>query len=204
MPEGRYRVGPWPGLTASGAMVLLGCAVLLALTQLVAGKPRQALPDVPVLALVSLAPVLLGTRVVRTPGAASAICGAYLMPRTVMSLVEPALDPPPLLLVSALAFDLGLWARAADLTRLVHSWPWRNRVWRKRPRSVDRHIGPWRAAFAGGLYALALSVVEPPFAMLYGADPSGWTPADLTLAAGLAVVGCALVALGVTDRDTAS
>jgi hypothetical protein len=185
-------------------MVLLGCAVLLAATQLVAGKARQALPDVPVLAVVTLAPVLLGTRIVRTPGAASAICGAYLMPRTVMSLVEPALDPPPLLLVAALAFDLGLWARAADLTRLVHTWPRRNRVWRKRPGSVDRRIGPWRAAFAGGLYALALSVVEPPFAMLYGADPSGWTPADLTLAAGLAMAGCGLLAPSVTARDTAS
>jgi hypothetical protein len=204
MPEGRYRAGPWPGLTATGAAVLLGCAILLGAVQLTLGNPRRALPDLPILGATSLVPLLLGTRIVRAPGAASAICGAYLMPRTLISLVQPALDPPPLLLVPALVFDLGLWARGADLARLIRAWPRRDRIWRKRPPPVDRRSGRWRAAFAGGLYGLVLSMVEPPFALLYGADPSGWTPADLAQAAGLAVAGCALVALSVTARGTAS
>jgi hypothetical protein len=201
---GPFRVGPWPGLTPTGAVILLGCAILLGAVQTMLGNPKRALPDLAILAVVSLAPLLLGTRIVSAPGAASAICGAYLMPRTLLSLVEPRLDPPPLLLVPALAFDLGVWARGADLARLVHSWPRRGRLWRKRPPPVDRHITGWRAAFAGGVYALALSGVEPPFAMLYGADPSGWKPAELVLAAGLAVAGCALVASWVIARDTAS
>ena len=124
MLRGPYRVGPWPGLTPTGALILLGCAVLLAaVAETVVGSPRRALPDLPILAVGTLVPMLLGTRIVRAPGAASAICGAYLMPRTLISLVEPRLEPPPLLLVPALAFDLALWARAADLARIANAWP---------------------------------------------------------------------------------
>jgi hypothetical protein len=204
MLRGPYRVGPWPGLTPTGALILLGCAVLLAaVAETGVGSPRRALPDLPILAVSSLVPMLLGTRIVRAPGAASAICGAYLMPRTLISLVEPRLEPPPLLLVPALAFDLALWARAADLARIANAWPRREHVWRKRPRP-RRSLEWWRAAFAGGAYGLVLSAVEPPFAILYGAEPSNWIPADVGLAGCLAVVGCGLVALSLSARGTAS
>ena len=205
MLRGPYRVGPWPGLTPTGAFILLGCAVLLAaVAETVVGSPRRALPDLPILAVGTLVPMLLGTRIVRAPGAASAICGAYLMPRTLISLVEPRLEPPPLLLVPALAFDLALWARAADLARIANAWPRREHRWRKRPRPSRRRLDWWRAALAGGVYGLVLSVVEPPFATLYGADPSSWIPADVRLAGSLAVVGCGLVALSLSGRGTAS
>src|SRR5438270_10542313 len=206
MLRGPYRVGPWPGLTPTGAFILLGCAVLLAaVAETVVGSPRRALPDLPILAVGTLVPMLLGTHIVRAPGAASAICGAYLMPRTLISLVEPRLEPPPLLLVPAPAFDLALWARAADLARIANAWPRREDRWRKRPRpSRRRRLDWWRAAFAGGVYGLVLSVVEPPFATLYGADPSSWMPADVRLAGSLAVVGCGLVALSLSGRGTAS
>jgi hypothetical protein len=174
------------------------------MAETVVGSPRLALPDLPMLAVGTLVPMLVGTRIVRAPGAASAICGAYLMPRSLISLVEPNLEPPPLLLVPALAFDLALWVRGADLGRLVHTWLRRDRIWRKRPRPIDRRIGTWRAGFAGGLYGLVLSMVEPPFAMLYGAEPSQWTPTDVGLAGTLAVVGCGLVALSLSARGTAS
>lgn len=197
-------MGPWPGLTPTGALILLGCAVLLAaVAETVVGSPRRALPDLPILAVGTLVPMLLGTHIVRAPGAASAICGAYLMPRTLISLVEPRLEPPPLLLVPALAFDLALWARAADLVRIANAWPKRERRWRKRPRP-SRRLDWWRAALAGGVYGLVLSVVEPPFATLYGADPSSWMPADVGLAGSLAVLGCGLVALSLSGRGTAS
>ena len=197
-------MGPWPGLTPTGALILLGCAVLLAaVAETGVGSPRRALPDLPILAISSLVPMLLGTRIVRAPGAASAICGAYLMPRTLISLVEPRLEPPPLLLVPALAFDLALWARAADLARIANAWPRREHVWRKRPRP-RRSLEWWRAAFAGAVYGLVLSAVEPPFAILYGAEPSSWMPADVGLAGCLAVVGCGLVALSLSARGTAS
>lgn len=198
-------MGPWPGLTPTGALILLGCAVLLAaMAETVVGSPRLALPDLPMLAVGTLVPMLVGTRIVRAPGAASAICGAYLMPRSLISLVEPNLEPPPLLLVPALAFDLALWVRAADLRRIANAWPGRERAWRKRPRPSHRRLDWWRAAFAGGVYGLVLSAVEPPFALLYGAEPSNWMPADVGLAGCLAIVGCGLVALSLSARGTAS
>jgi len=204
MTEGPYRVGPWPGLTPTGALILLGCAIVLGVATTLVGNPRRALPDLSILAVTTLIPLIFGTRIVRAPGAASAICGAYLMPRTLLSLMEPGLEPPPLLLVPALAFDLALWVRAADVARLAHGLPRRGRVWRKRPRPIHRRLDWWRAAFAGGVYGLVLSAVEPPFAMLYGAEPAQWSPADVGLAGSLAVVGCGLVALSLSARGTAS
>ena len=201
---GPYRVGPWPGLTPTGGLILLGCAILLGAVTAVVGNPRRALPDLPILAVTTLVALLLGTSIVRAPGAASAICGAYLMPRTLLSLVAPGLEPPPLLLVPALAFDLALWVRGADLARLAHVLPRRGHVWRKRPRPIERRLDWWRATLAGGVYGLVLSVAEPPFAMLYGAEPARWSPADMGLAGSLAVVGCGLVALSLSARGTAS
>jgi hypothetical protein len=197
-------VGPWPGLTPAGALILLGCGLLLGVMTTAVGNPRRALPDLPVLGVATLIPLLLGTRIVRAPGAASAICGAYLMPRTLLSLAEPGVEPPPLLLVPALAFDLALWLRRADLARLASGLPRRGRAWRKRPRPTKRRLDRWRAAVAGGVYGLVLSVVEPPFAMLYDAEPARWLSADVGLAGVLAAVGCGLVALSLSARGTAS
>jgi hypothetical protein len=202
--RGPYRAGPWPGLTPTGALILLACAVLLGLAQTIIGNPHRALPDLPLLAATTLVPLLLGTRIVSTPGAASAVCGAYLMPRTLISLVEPALEPPPLLLVPALAFDLAVWIRGADLARVAHIWPRRERRWRKRRPPIQRRLDWPRAALAGGLFGLVLSAVEPPFALLYGADPAHWTPTELGVASGLAAVACALLASMLSARDTAS
>ena len=204
MPGSPYRAGPWPGLTPTGALILLGCAVLLGLVQTVIGNPHRGLPDLPLLAVATLVPLLLGTRIVSAPGAASAVCGAYLMPRTLISLVQPELEPPPLLLVPALAFDVAVWIRGADLARVAHAWPRREQRWRQRRGRIQRRLDWRRAAFAGGVFGLVLTAVEPPFAILYGADPSYWTPTELGLAGGLAVVGCALVASMLSARDTAS
>jgi hypothetical protein len=202
--RGPYRAGPWPGLTPTGALILLGCAVLLGLAHTAIGNPHRALPDLPLLATTTLVPLLLGTRIVSAPGAASAVCGAYLMPRALISLVEPELEPPPLLLVPALAFDVAVWLRGADLAHIARAWPRRERRWRKRRPPIQRRLDWPRAAFAGGLFGLVLSAVEPPFALLYGADPSHWTPTELGVAGGLAVVACALVASMLSARDTAS
>src|SRR4051812_26929393 len=109
MLRGPYRAGPWPGLTVAGALVLLGCAGLLALGEGLVGLPRQPLWDLRVYGLVSLLPLGVATLVVRAPGAAAAVCGAYLLPRSLLSVLLPGLEPPPLLLVPAVAFDLCAW-----------------------------------------------------------------------------------------------
>src|SRR5260370_32640221 len=112
---GPYRLGPWPGLTPRGAGVLIGCALLIGLAQTLLGPPGTAVPDLPLLGLTALLPMALATRIVRAPGAASAACGAYLMPRALLSLAQPGLELPPLLLVPAVAFDLALWLQRGDL-----------------------------------------------------------------------------------------
>ena len=204
MLEGPYRVGPWPGLTPSGAGVLLGCALLLGVAAALTGDPRRAMPDLPILALSSLAPLLVATRIVNAPGAASAVSGAYLLPRALISLLDPAVQAPPLLLVPALALDLTLWLRAADVHELARAWPgrtqpWRkreSRPWRKRESRPTRRPGTWRRAAAGAVFGLALSLVEPPFAVLLGADPATWSASQIVPGAVLAVVGCALLSAG--------
>ncbi|HTD76549.1 MAG TPA: hypothetical protein VK898_02855, partial [Chloroflexota bacterium] len=123
MLDGPFRVGPWPGLSPRGGAVLMGCAVLLGIASAATGDPRGAMPDLPVLGITSLLPMLLATRIVNAPGAASAVCGAYLLPRTLLSLFYPSVEPPPLLLVPTIAFDLALWLRGSDLRELGRMWP---------------------------------------------------------------------------------
>jgi hypothetical protein len=181
-----YRAGPWPGVTPRGAVVLLGCALLLACGQFLVGTPRRAWPDLLLLAMTAFVPLALATRVVQAPGAASAVCGAYLLPTTLVSLIEPSIQPPPLLLVPALAYDVALWLRASDM--------------RRRRDRTPRHIRWWRAAFAGAIFGLVLWAIEPPFALLLGADATNWTGAALWAAAMGSAVGCALI--GFTARGT--
>jgi hypothetical protein len=195
--EGPYRLGPWPGLTPKGAGVLLGCALLLAAIELLLGDAQRALPDMAVLGPATLAPLALATRIVKTPGAAAAVCGAYLLPRAVISLVNPSVTLPPLLLIPALAFDIAVWLRADDLK---NAWRARQR-WRQRKR-VDRRIGPRRALAAGAVFGLVLAAVEPPFAILLGADPPNWSGPELLLAGVACVLGCAVT--GSIARDTGS
>jgi hypothetical protein len=175
MLQGPYRAGPWPGLTASGARVLFGGALLLGIGQILIGSPRSALPDLPVLGVTALFPIAIAMRMIRAPGVGSAVCGAYLLPRTLLSLFQPGLELPPLLLAPALAFDAA-WL-LPPTTRM-------------------------RAAIAGGLFGLLLAVVEPPFAIFLGGDPALWSGASTLVAGAATVVACAVVA-PISDPGTA-
>ena len=192
--SGPYRAGPWPGLTPAGAGVLLGCALLLAGGQLIVGTPSTPLPDLPILAALAFAPLALATRVTRIPGAAAAVCGAYLLPRSLLSLLYPALEPPPLLLVPALVFDLSLWIAAGDMANLRNLWPGRRKPWRKR-NTTPRQPGRSRASLAGGLFGLTLAALEPSFVVLLGADPATWSGPALLEAGAACTAICALLAL---------
>jgi hypothetical protein len=220
---GPYRAGPWPGLTPAGAGVLLGGALLLASGQLfvaasLGSTPTRPLPDLPVLAASAFVPLALATRLTRIPGSAAAVCGAYLLPRSLLSLLDPLLAPPPLLLVPALVFDLALWLRAADLAKVAHVWPKRRAAWRTRNRNLHqdptripppapsvhpqrhrgaRRQGPVRAAIAGGLFGLTLAALEPPFLILLKADPATWSGVTVIDAAAACSAVCGLVALSV-------
>lgn len=153
--------------------MLLGCTVLLAIGQALVGPPRQALPDLVVLGLSALMPMAIAVRVVQAPGAASAICGAYLLPRALLSLAQPNLELPPLLLVPALAFDLVL----------------------------SRQISAASATAAGAMFGLALALVEPPFAVFIGGDPALWQGTSIWTAAALTVAACAVLGR-LSARDT--
>jgi len=228
---GPFRDGPWPGLSPAGAMVLLGCALLLAGGQLAIGDPRTPVPDLPLVAVLAVGPLALATRLVGAPGVAAAVCGAYLLPRTVLSLVDPSIEPPMLLLVPALAFDASAWLRWADV-KLV--WPGGRSAWRRRRVGVTPgvtlsalHVTPGvtprfyagggrrgavgpgsvgraRAVVAGGVFGAVLCAVEPPFAQLLGGDPAVWSGPSLWLAGGLATVACAFAALAVSAQGTAA
>ncbi|HEX8966570.1 MAG TPA: hypothetical protein VF937_01735 [Chloroflexota bacterium] len=193
MLHGPYRVGPWPGLSPSGAAVLLGCALLLSAGEALVGTPRSAVPDLPLVGAVAVVPMTIATRIVRAPGAASAVCGAYLLPWTLLSLAVPGVPLPPLLLVPALGFDLTLWLRRGDLVRLYRAWPGRRTRWRKSAR-VARDTTLGRVGAAGAVFGVTLSLVEPPFAVLLGADPTGWSGSGLWLAGGLTLAACSVAA----------
>src|ERR1043166_8762256 len=114
-------------------MLLGGGQVLLSVW-----NPPAPLPELPLLGVLGLVPLLVGQRIVGAPGAASAVCGAYLLPRTLISLVEPGFEPPPLLLVPAVAFDVCAWLRAGDLANLSYAWPRTHAGWHTRDRGPRR------------------------------------------------------------------
>jgi hypothetical protein len=204
---GPYHAWPWPGLTPRGAGLLLGCALLLAGGQLILALPQRPMPDVPRMACMAFAPLALATQLTRTPGAASAVCGAYLLPRSLLSLVDPGLPPPPLLLVPALVFDLSMWLRASDLLNLTTLWPGRRNAWRKRTAPKTRQPGRIRAALAGGLFGLTLATLQPSFEVLLGADPATWSGPDVSTAVALSAATCALLgiaAFGFSGRGRGS
>jgi hypothetical protein len=173
-------------LTGRGAGVLLVCAAMLLGSELVVGTARRAWPDLVWVGVFAVVPPLVATCLVRAPGCASAVCGVYLLGRSLASLVEPRLDLPALLLPSAVACDLAVWLRRADLRP-----PGRRQVWRRRPRP-DRRLTMWRAALGGLVFGLVLALVQPPFAILLGSDPAAWPVSQQLLAGTSAGVGCAL------------
>jgi hypothetical protein len=193
--SGPYRAGPWPGLTPRGAGVVVGGALVLAAEDLLLGHPERALPDLPVLTVLVVVPAMLCAAVVRVPGTVSAVCGVYLLWASLRSLLDPAVEPPPLLLPAAIAFDLTAWLRGADLLAIAEIRPWRP-GWRPR-RRLGRSLTTVRASLAGAAFGLVLALVEPPFALLLGRDAVGWQTADVLLAACLAILGgaCAGVCL---------
>jgi len=188
-----YRAGPWPGLSPRGGGVLLATALLLAAGATALGSPQRALPDLPLLAVVCVLPLALATAIVQTPGVATAVCGAYLLPRSLLSLVDPSLALPPLLLLPAFAFDLGAWSHPSHLRLLGSLWPRRRVRWR-RPRLAMVRLRPWRTALAGALFGALLVLVEPGFRLLLGGPASAWSGPAVPLAGISATLGCGVVA----------
>jgi hypothetical protein len=157
------------------------------------GNPVQPLPDLVILSVASLIPLLIATGVTRIPGAAAAVCGAYLLPRSLLSLLAPEIAPPPPLLVPAIAFDVALWMRLADLAGAIGAvWPWgrAERRWRKK-RRVNRTLDPPHAAVAGAVFGVVMCAVVPPWTELLGGDAAAWPRDQLVLAAAVAAVGSA-------------
>ena len=174
-----YRAGPWPGLTPSGARVLLACAVFLAIGQVLIGPPRAPLPDLPIIGVTALLPMAIALRVTHMPGAAAAVCGAYLLPRSLVGLFQAALEQPPLLLVPAIAFDVTLWLLATRLSPQL------------------------RAIAAGAMYGVLLALVEPPFRKVLGGNPATWSGPQVWITVVLTGAVCAATATVLNVRDTA-
>jgi hypothetical protein len=204
--RGPFRSGPWPGLTGQGALVLLGCAALLALGEVVFGLPREPLWDVPRLAGVTVLPLLLATLVVRLPGGAAAVCGAYLLPRSLLSLVVPTLEPPPLLLAPALVLDLTAWLRRTDFAAVRDVFPRKKPRWRR----LDRTRQPLtvrRLGIAGASFGVGLGLLTPPWQRFLGAPEEVWTgPAAWAsvVAAGAVAGGLGAGAAWLSARGTGS
>jgi len=180
--------------------VLLGCALLLAGGQLIFAAPTRPLPDLPILAAASFVPMAVATRLTQVPGAAAAVCGAYLLPRSLLSLVDPALEPPPLLLVPAVVFDVSLWLRPSDLASLGSLGNCCPRLRRRRTVAPKRNRAPrqptpGRYALAGGLFGLTLAAIEPPLLVLLGADPATWSAANVAPAATVSAAACGACAM---------
>lgn len=155
------RRGPWPGLTPRGAAVLAAFGLLEAGVLLLLGPAdlrtgaRAPLPWLPLAVGLGLVPLLLGVRRLRTPGAISAIAGAYLLPRALISLLWPWLAPPLALWPGVLLLELGLWSRVL-------------------PR-------PWRRALAGGAAGLAVALIEGTYELALSAPSDGWAGPELLL-----------------------
>jgi hypothetical protein len=193
-----YRSGPWPGLTPRGAALLLACAAFLAVGQLLIGPLAKPLPDLPVLGITALMPLAIAERIIRAPGAATAVAGAYLLPRATLSLLVPTIPPPPLLLVPALAFDLALWLDTSHLVAVLDLLPASLRRWRPRSKRSHDQFPRGRALLAGATFGLVLSLVEPAYQLFLGANPTTWSGPVLWVAIVATTLVCAGLATLVT------
>lgn len=194
---GPYRQGPWPGLTPTGGALLLAHALLLAGVMLLGPtdldvRARGALPYLPLASAASVMPLVLAARLTGVPGAGAAVCGAYLLPRSGLSLLLPTVPLPPMLIAAAILFEVVLWLRRDDLVAVLDLWPTRHqrRVWRTRTRQRRSFSQP-RAALAGGVFGLTLAALEPPLALLLGGDPAGWAPEATARAVPLSAITAA-------------
>jgi hypothetical protein len=186
--------------------MVLACAGFLAVGQVLIGPITRPLPDLPLLGVTALVPLAVAERIVRVPGAASAACGAYLLPRSLVSLLVPALPQAPLLLVPTIIFDLVIWLDASHFfTALVDALPSRLGVRRppKRKSTTVTFSRP-RALLAGGAFGLILSLVEPSYQLFLGGDPATWSGPAVWVAAVATTLVCAPLATIVTVRGRAS
>jgi hypothetical protein len=199
-----YRSGPWPGLTPRGAGLLLACAAFLGVGQVLIGPIQTPLPDLPLLGVTALVPLAIAERIVRAPGAASAVSGAYLLPRATLSLLIPGLAPPPLLLVPAIGFDLALWLNVSHLAAMQDLWPRRRREPRRRPKSGTTPFSRTRALVAGGVFGAVLSLVEPGHQVFLGASAALWSGPGVLIAGIVTTLICAALATLVSVPGRAS
>jgi hypothetical protein len=192
-------------LTPQGAGLLLACAGFLAVGQVLIGPLERPLPDLAVLGLTALVPMAIAERIIKAPGTAAATCGAYLLPRSLVSLLIPSVTSPPLLLVPAIALDLVLWVDTSHLTALRDVWPRRRReAWHTRPRPAAPRLSRTRAIVAGGAFGLVLSLVEPSYRLFLGADPAVWSGPSMWVAALITTLVCAALATVVSVPGRAS
>ena len=200
----RFRAGPWPGLTPTGALVLLACAALLGVLLATVGPPSRAWPDLAIVAARSVIPVALATSLVRTPGVAAGTTGVYLLISSLASLLTPAVALPPLLLAPALAFDLIAWLRLSDLRAARDAWPRRAKGWPRKRGRTSRHLTWPRLALAGAAFGALVCAVEPAWSVLLGADPEGWGAEETLRAVVVATVACAALSVAAHLRPPAA
>ncbi|MBI2756017.1 MAG: hypothetical protein HYX52_04820 [Chloroflexi bacterium] len=198
---GPFRSGPWPGLTPAGARLVLALAGGLGGTQLVLGAPevdiaaRAAFPWLPLAALGSLFILALAGRILPEPGVLSAVAGAYLLPRTLVSYLVPEVAPPLALWPAAFALDVCLWLRREHVAGAGAFLPGLRPVARRLAFSPTPaqpfRPSQRRARWAGLLAGLVLAAVELPYDLILGAPPASWigvpglAALTLTPAAGL-------------------
>lgn len=179
------RQGPWPGLSPAGGSLVLVYAVLIMGAHLLAGaaswsiRERTPLPYLPWITAADVFLLVHAAYTLPVPGLSSAVAGAYLLPRSLVSLGLRDIALPPLLLPAAMMLDVVLWTRAADLLSLRGLWPRRGsrarrHLWRPRTTS-PRKPTVRRSIFGGALYGLLLVAFETPTALLLGAPGSVWT-----------------------------
>ena len=212
--DGPYRAGPWPGLTPTGAGLVLALAAFLWIGQALVGPPRRPLPDLVVIGVTALLPLAIAERLVRMPGVACAVCGAYLLPASLISLLNSSLEPPPLLLIPAFGLELALWLQVSSVSlweRVRVRVPYLS-ARRPHPRcarplpegEVTRRFTRNRAILGGAVFGLLLALVEPPYRILLGANPADWTGPPVWAAAVVCTVVCGALATILNARGRAS
>jgi hypothetical protein len=180
--------------------VLLACAAFLAVGQVLIGPPKRPLPDLAVLGATALLPMLIAVRIVRTPGAAVAVCGAYLLPASLANLLWPGFPAPPLLLVPAVAFELALWVEGAHVAQFV---PRRQPPIRRRHTPAGRPSRA-RAVAAGAVFGLTFAIVEPAYQLFLGGDPAVWSSPARWLAIPVTALVCGGLGTVLSARGRAS